>query len=134
MDDKTEIVVYYISSKELCVQELKMYYKLLPGFIEVIFHPSCKEMTVIDIKSTYTGKEYGSHLLVHACNEAKKRGITKVILDDCSDRYRAEHNIYIKLGLTYDDCVFGPEMSGDIDFMSSRRLRNNPPVIYSLSL
>ena len=66
MSKSAEIVVYYIANSPLCVQELKMYHKLIPGLIEVIFHND--SMTVIDLQSRQKGG--GSAMMVHAAKEA----------------------------------------------------------------
>jgi hypothetical protein len=131
MSFNTEIVVYYIYDKEISIQELKYIYNILPGFIEVVFH---QNMTVINLQSIYPGNGYGTHLMIHACNEAKKRGISTITLDDCSDRYRSQHNIYTKIGMKYDNENYGPEMNGNIKDISTYKTDSNSPVIYSLVL
>lgn len=130
---KTEIVVYYMCWKKLCAQELKMYYKLLPGFIEVVFHNDDRGMTVIDLQSTVPDKEHGTHLMKHACTAALSRGITKVRLDDCSDRYRKDHNIYTKVGMLYETDG-GPEMTGNAIDIAAYMTDTEPPQIYALNL
>lgn len=133
---KFSIVVYYISPRELCIQDLKQCYKNLPGFIEVVNHPKEKSMDVIDLQSTCPGHEYATHLMIHACNEAKKMGITSVNLDDCSSRYRSSHNIYTKLGMKYEEYNGGPEMVGKIDDIISCKsiTKTNVPVIFKMNL
>lgn len=120
-----EIVVYYIAKKKT--------YKDIPAFIEVIFNFQDGTMSVINLQSTNPGKEYATHLFLHACQEAKKRGISIITLDDCSDRYRKHHNIYTKLGMTYDDKIGGPEMSGKVDDISKYKTITDAPVIYSIT-
>lgn len=125
-----KIVVYYIAGKEFCIQGLKMYHKILPGMIEVIFHP--ESMSIIDLHSARPGNGYGTHLIVHACKEAVKLGITKVTVDDCSDMYRQENNIYTKVGMKYEDD--GPEMFGSVNEIAEYKTSFDAPVIYSLVL
>lgn len=105
---KSEIVVYYISDYPLCLQELKMYHKIIPGLIEVIFHTD--SMTVIDLQSRQKGG--GSAMMVHAAKESIKRGIDRIDLDDCTDRYNQGDNIYLKMGMKYVSAGDGPEMVG----------------------
>lgn len=128
---QTEIVVYYIAHKEMCIQELKQCYQNIPGFIEVVFH---KTMDVIDLQSTVPRHEYATHLFLHACREAKIRGINIVNLDDCSDHHRSEHNIYTKLGMEYEDKDSGPEMMGDISKIIKYQTKTESPKIYTLNL
>ncbi len=131
-----EIIVYYISGneKEFCIQELKMYHKLIPGFIEVILHFDEGTMSIIDLHSARPGNGYGTHLIVHACKEAAKRGITKVTLDDCSDMYNRVDNIYKKVGMKYEDEDGGPEMFGNVNEIAEYKTSSEVPVIYSLVL
>lgn len=133
-NQKFSIVVYYISPKELVIQELKKYHKSLPGFIEVVYHPKEKSMTVIDLHSAYSGNEYATHLMIHACENARKMGITTVNLDDCSDHCRSDHNIYTKLGMKYEHFEGGPEMVGDVDAISNYKPKTMPPVIFKMIL
>lgn len=132
MGSNFEIVVYYISNRELCIQELQIYHKNL-CVIEVIFHKNDGTMSVLDLQSTVPGKEYGTHLIIKACNEAEKRDISIVTLDDCSNRYRKSHNIYTKLGMTYEE-DWGPEMTGSTKKIANLKTHTDTPKIYSLSL
>ena len=132
MSRNFEQVVYYMNGgKELSIQELKQFYKNIPGYILVVFLPEERNMIINNIESSQTGKEYGTHLFVHACNEAKKRGITTVTLDDCSDRYRQPHNIYTKLGMKYDEDG-GPEMTGKVEEISNYKPTTKTPFIDTL--
>jgi len=129
-----EIVLYYIAKRQFCIEEIKQIYKTLPASIEVLFIPKDVSMSVIDLRSTNHGKEYATHLFLHACREAKKRGISTITLDDCSDRYRKHHNIYTKLGMKYNDETGGPEMTGKVEDISKYKTITNTPFIYSIVL
>jgi hypothetical protein len=129
-----EIVVYYIANKKLCVQELKTYHKLIPGFIEVVFHPDEKSMTVIDLHSARPGNSYATHLMVYACNEAVKRRISTITLDDCSDNYRKNRNIYTNVGMKYVNSEGGPEMIGNTKTISMYEPSTVSPMIYETIL
>jgi hypothetical protein len=124
-------VIYYIARKEYNIQELKIYHTLIPGLIQVVFDKKEQLLTVIDLKSYHPGKEYATHLMIHACKEAKKRGITNITLDDCSDRYRNNNNIYIKLGMNYEYEKDGPEMIGYVDKISKYKTSHDSPTIFS---
>jgi hypothetical protein len=125
-----EHIVYYISKKEIGLHNLKQVFKTLPAYIEVIFIKN-DSMSVIDLHSTKHGKEYALHLIINACHEAQKRGISTITLDDCSDRYRQSNNIYTKLGMKYDDEI-GPEMTGKVDDISKYKTVTDAPTIYSI--
>ena len=58
---------------------------------------------------------FGTYLLFIAILYSKTQGISKVTLDDMSDGYRTDHNIYLNMGFTYEDEDSGPEMEGDVD-------------------
>ena len=74
---------------------------------------------------------FGSYLMMIAISYAKSFDIKNIKLDDMSDGYRTEHNIYKKIGLEYEDDYGGPEMVGLIDdifsnldnFLSSYKTR-----------
>jgi len=64
--------------------------------------------------SLYVDKSYrndgiGSLLLNQLIEFAKNQRITQIMLDDMTDRYRKQHNIYLKHGFKYIN-EFGPEM------------------------
>ena len=133
MTSKTDTVVYYISNKELCYQDLKQFYKRLPGFIEVIIDHQEQIMTIIDLQSTIHGKGNAMHLIKRACQNAFNMGINKVILDDCSDHYRKPHNIYIKMGFKYNQ-KDGPEMTGSTKKISEFDISSTFPTIHEIHI
>ena len=129
-----EVFVYYISKKEFSIQEIKQIYQDLPASIEVLFSPKDYSMSVINLHSNNHGKEYATHLFLHSCRQAKKRGISIITLDDCSDRYRKNGNIYTKLGMKYSDETGGPEMTGEVDYISKYETITDVPVIYYIQV
>ena len=58
---------------------------------------------------------FGTYLLFIAVSYAKSIGIENIVLDDMSHGYRTQNNIYLGIGLKYDDPDSGPEMVGKID-------------------
>ena len=58
---------------------------------------------------------FGTYLLLITISYAKSLDIENIKLDDMSDGYRTEHNIYKKIGLEYEDEDGGPEMIGYVD-------------------
>ena len=127
----SETVLYYFADKKLSIEEIKMYYKNIPALIEVVYS-DC--MTVINLQSNDNGKGYAISLLVHASKEAIKRGILYIELDDCSDGYRKNYNIYTKLGIEYVDFESGPEMKGYVHTVSRFPISNLPLQIYKTIL
>ena len=49
-------------------------------------------------------------LLRHAIKDARNNGVHKVEVDDMSDRYGKDHNIYVNCGFQYVELEAGPEM------------------------
>lgn len=129
MSKYSQIVVYYISNSPMCVQELKIYHKSITGLVEVIFHSD--SMTVIDLQSRRKGN--GSALVVHAAKEAIKRGIDRIDLDDCTDLYNRDDNIYLKMGMKYVSAGDGPEMVGSAVTVAAYPL-NTKTVIRDICL
>ena len=132
MSYKIESVIYYIEYKKLCIKELKKSYNFIPALITVIFNHNDRIMTITDLHSRKPGKEYATHLIIYACHEAKKRGISNIILDDCSDNYRKTNNIYTKIGMKYFDNEGGPEMNGIVEDICIYKTSTKSPIIYSL--
>jgi hypothetical protein len=129
-----ENFVYYIENKKLCIKQLNKSYKTIPALIDVIFNYDDEVVIIRDLHSKKPGKEYATHLIITACQQAKKRGILTVKLDDCSDRYRKKHNIYTKLGMKYDNEEGGPEMSGLVYNICNYKTITKKPFIYSLRI
>ena len=66
-------------------------------------------ITDLYVKHEYRNQSYGTKLLEQAIQLARDRHCECITLDDCSDRFKSNHNIYIKLGFKYIDLNF-PEM------------------------
>ena len=67
------------------------------------------------ITSLFSNKKgFATRLLIYACCHARKYGITKIEVDDCTDRYRQDHNFYTKNGFKYVENT-GPEMVGNVE-------------------
>jgi GNAT superfamily N-acetyltransferase len=66
-------------------------------------------ITDLYVKHEYRNQSYGTKLLKHAIQLAKECNCESITLDDCSDRFKSPHNIYVKLGFKYIDPNF-PEM------------------------
>ena len=106
-------VIYYIFKDELSFDLIKKYYHNLYAIIEVVFINN--KVIIKNFKSNIP--TYGTYLLTHVYDEATKRNIEFIDLDDCSDRYRQTHNIYTKFGIKYIE-EERPEMRGNIKDLS----------------
>lgn len=109
MDVSTDIIVYYMAPIPMCVQEFKDFHRHLDGVLEVIITDN--SMTIISIVSKIPG--CGTDLMRACIAYAHSRGVVEITVDDCSERYRRDHNIYVKFGMTYNS-LDGPEMTGDV--------------------
>lgn len=86
------------------------------SYVEIVGSITDREMRVVGIKSFEKNKGHATNLMICACRDyltSRKRTDAKIYLDDCSDRFRCPHNLYTKLGMTYDD-ITGPEMTGSV--------------------
>jgi hypothetical protein len=88
-------IVYYIGDKRLTLDEFRLEYMTLPGYIETVLNFSENEMTVMFVNSTISKKGLGTLLLCIAMITAGEEGIEQIILDDDSDNYRKPNNIKI---------------------------------------
>jgi GNAT superfamily N-acetyltransferase len=59
--------------------------------------------TLLSFKTneTYQNQGYGIKLLKYIIKLCKTLNIKKIILDDCSDRFNHNNNIYLKCGFKY---------------------------------
>lgn len=72
-------------------------------------------VSMLAVRGRWRGKGVGTMLLRRAIYKMALCGMDLVTLDDHSDRYRAEPNIYTMMGFKYVDPEEGPEMHGVID-------------------
>lgn len=110
-DEMIMSVVYYIGDKRLTLPEFKEQAAQLPGYVQTVWDFSDSSVGVIYVNSTVPGRGLGTLLLSISIISAGNEGIEQVVLDDDSDNYRKPNNIYIKLGLRYEE-EDGPEMIG----------------------
>ena len=78
MADSLEHKVYYINEVSLTKKEMKQCTDKVTAVIEVIFNMDEKNMLVSNLFSNKKG--CGSALMVFACKEGIKKGITDIIL------------------------------------------------------
>ena len=74
---------------------------------KVLSHIRCflttDECIIISLytEELFEGKGYGTLLLKLVENFATRNKVSKIIVDDCSDRFGQEKNIYVKFGFKY---------------------------------
>jgi hypothetical protein len=111
--DKKQIqYVFYLGDRLLTYEEYNEQSHKLPGFIESVISIEEQAVIVLYINTTIHGKGVGMLLMCASILTANGVGITKIHLDDNSDRFRQKDNIYVKLHLKYNE-NYGPEMTGN---------------------
>jgi len=96
------------------------------GFIN--YHISAPIVTVqyLHIDPQYRGRGYAVDLLTKVIDIGMKHKCTFIELDDASDNYRSEHNIYVKLGILYTDQEAGETMRARLSRVRTNvRIRTN---------
>jgi GNAT superfamily N-acetyltransferase len=75
--------------------------KCTEGYIQGIVIDRIAYLQYVFIYRKY--RKYGKaiELIKYFLEEAYKIGAVRVELDDCSDNYRSEHNLYTKCGFSY---------------------------------
>lgn len=79
------------------------------GYINTIIKNNICTITSFIIKEEYRNNGYGTFLLKKIIRYCLKNNIKKIELDDMSDNFNKENNIYIKNGFRYIENGF-PEM------------------------
>jgi GNAT superfamily N-acetyltransferase len=69
------------------------------------------ECTILSLytEKPFRNKGYATYLLKYAIDYCRSKGVHRIVLDDCSDNFKKQNNIYLKCGFRYveDDL---PEM------------------------
>lgn len=84
---------------------------------EYYFDPTDRAvyLTSVYVDYHYRGRGIATRAIRDVALYARRMGANRIKLDDMSENYRQVHNIYVKLGLTYDDATSGCEMQGTIE-------------------
>lgn len=82
---------------------------LIIGLLHAIVIDNDCHIISININNIYQNKGNGTTLLYNLIKYCKNNNIKTIFLDDMSDRFNQQHNIYLKFGFTYIEYGF-PEM------------------------
>jgi hypothetical protein len=104
-------VCFIESDGETVNMNIDEYKKCTDYVASIEFTINEDEMYITFLKSD--GNGLGSMLIAYACSKGDDVSAITVEVDDCSDLYRQEHNIYTKLGFRYVES-WGPEMIADV--------------------
>jgi len=96
-------VIYYIGDNRLTFQEFQQDALSLPAYIETIWNFTENELIVLMVHSTVQKRGFATLLLFISMITAGEEGIDNITLEDNSDNYRKKNNIYLKIGLRYED-------------------------------
>lgn len=105
--------VIYVGSKSISVDEYNRQDIVLPGFIESVINIKEWVLYILYVNSDLSRKGIATLLFLAAVYMAHGYGLETVCLDDNSSGYRSKSNIYLNLGLEYNE-DYGPEMTGRI--------------------
>lgn len=119
--DKSTIV-YYVSQRKIETWELLngSAYDEIIASAHIVTHTERNfdrdfiMIVGLSVKPPFQNLGIGSKLLEKILAYAKNSGKTMIKVDDMSQRYRCEHNIYSKFGFKYEDQISGPEMELDL--------------------
>jgi GNAT superfamily N-acetyltransferase len=104
-------IIYYYGDKQFTIEEFTggMVKSYVSGYYESTHDYNLRITRCNDlyIRYLYTDANYrnqglATRLLRYAVLQAHKIGIVRVRLEDMSDRYKQDNNIYVKLGFVYD--------------------------------
>lgn len=111
-----DYVLFYINTTELTVTSLKKQLDILPACVSANIED--KEIAIISLHSSIKG--CGTLLLYAVILYAYHNfDVENITLDDMSDRFGMQNNIYIKLGMKYiEPCM--PEMIGSVKYVSRK--------------
>lgn len=115
--EKNEFIDYlYLSNLN---NEVKLKNIMEFGYISYYYSKKDKSVSILHlfIQPSLRNKGYGSLLIKECIKKCKNTYRSKLIfyIDDMSDRYLQQNNIYIKLGFRYISEGDGPEMIAKFD-------------------
>lgn len=115
--------IYYINDKKVSISYLNKHSEKLPACLSCHITDE-NEVFVSSLHSKVRG--CGTLLIYAVINDMFYTPVDTICLDDMSSRYGQTDNIYIKLGMKYNEVGY-PEMEGNIKsiFRRWRRYKNN---------
>lgn len=106
--------IAYLGNQKWNIKEIQENIRKTKSYIQFVTNQERNETTLLWLQSNVRGKGYARFLFEYMINYSKENGIKKILLDDCSENFRKEHNIYVNFGVKYID-DYGPEMEGNVD-------------------
>jgi ribosomal protein S18 acetylase RimI-like enzyme len=71
------------------------------GLLYAIIYNNICNINSLNVNEKYQNQGYGSILLYNLIEYCKNNEINNITLDDMSDRFNQQNNIYIKFGFKY---------------------------------
>ena len=111
--------IYFLHNKTIPINELNSLInnkKLnLLSLLDTIWDFNEKKVGILGIHTSLNqrNKGYASLLIIISCIIAEKFGLDRIELDDCSDNFKKEKNLYTNLSFRYIEDGF-PEMIGSV--------------------
>lgn len=108
-------IIFYITQSGLpyytILDLIRFNNKCIIAWSTLIINKQENEATLTWIKTNneYQKKGYASKLINHMINYCRDSQISEINLDDMTDNYRKDNNLYLKNGFKYVDDN-GPEM------------------------
>jgi len=109
-------VMYLCDDKVECNYEDSIYEPNIIAYIKFYVDDTtdCADINTVHVKENYRGRGYSLFLLLKTIVYLASINIDSVQLDDTSDKYRQEHNLYKLVGFKYI-ADYGAEMTAEID-------------------
>jgi hypothetical protein len=104
--------VHYFNKNQLTRLEFQT--TIIPGFIQSVWCPISKILTIQYINSIMNGVGLGYALMAACIEDGCRAGMKIAELDDMSDRFMKDHNLYVNMGFVYIELGL-PEMVVQID-------------------
>jgi len=111
--------IYFLHNKTIPIDELNNFINLkqvnFVSLLEIIWDFNEKNIGIIFIQTNFNhrNKGYGSLLIIMSCIIAERFGLDTIELDDASDNFKKQKNLYTNLSFKYVENG-SPEMIGSI--------------------
>jgi hypothetical protein len=91
--------IYYFHDRPLTCSEFCN--TQVAGFIQSIWCPITKVLTIQYVSSRINGIGLAYALMAACIEDGQRAGMETVELDDMSDRFMQDHNLYVNMGFAY---------------------------------